>query len=118
MFLQRMIAQLYSRRHWLATVAVVLFAGGLCYRVIFSANGMRAYRQKLSEYKQLQRQIQQSQAENEKLQQRIKQLKSDPQTIEKEAREQFRYARPGELIYVLPAPQIPNPPSTDTAQKH
>ncbi|MGA2989420.1 MAG: septum formation initiator family protein [Candidatus Korobacteraceae bacterium] len=112
-----MIAHLYSRRQWLATAAVVLFAGGLCYRVVFGANGMMAYRQKLSEYKQLQRQIQQSQAENEKLQQRIRQLKSDPQAIEKEAREQFRYARPGELIYVLPAPTVPNPPSAATAQK-
>ncbi len=118
MFLQRMIAPLYSRRRWLATAAIALFAAGLCYHVIFSANGMMAYRQKVKEYKQLQQAVQQSQAENERLQEHIKQLKSDPQAIEKEAREQFRYARPGELIYVLPPPKPPSPPSTATAQKH
>ena len=117
MFLQRVIAYLYSRRQWLATAAVALFAGGLCYKVVFGANGMMAYRQKLQEYRQLQRQVQQSQDENEKLQQRIKQLKSDPQAIEKEAREQFRYARPGETIYVFPAPKPQPSTSTSTAQK-
>ena len=118
MLFERVIAGLYSRRQWLATVAVAVFACALSYHVVFGANGMMAYRQKVAEFHQLQKEIQQSQAENEKLQQRIKQLKSDPQAIEREAREHFRYARPGELIYVLPAPKPPEPPATNTARKH
>ncbi len=118
MFFERVMTVLYFCRHWLAMAAVVAFACALSYHVIFGANGMMAYRQKVSEFHHLQKEIQQSQAENERLQQRIKQLKSDPQAIEREAREQFRYARPGELIYVLPAPKPPEPPATNTAQKH
>ena len=118
MFFERMITGLYSHRQWLATGVFAALTAGFCYHVVFGANGMLAYRQKVAEYHQLQQQIQQAQVENEKLQERIKQLKSDPQAIEREAREKFRYARPGELIYLLPAPEPPNPPSKAMAQKH
>ena len=40
------------------------------------------------------------------------------EAIEKEAREQLKYAKPGEMIYVLPAPKVESIPSTATAQKH
>ena len=40
--------------------------------------------------------------ENQRLDAEIKALKSDPKAIEKEAREQLRYAKPGEVIYLLP----------------
>ncbi len=40
--------------------------------------------------------------ENRRLDAEIKALKSDPKAIEKEAREQLRYAKPGEVIYLLP----------------
>jgi cell division protein FtsB len=114
----RVAARLYSWRQWLATAGVLVFAAWFFYGVVFGTNGTIAYRQKVNEYKQLQKDVQQSQAENERLQQRIKGLKTDPQAIEKEAREQFRYARPGELIYVLPAPKAPaEPPAMATAQK-
>lgn len=116
LFLHRLCGQLYARRHWLATVSVVVFAAWLFYHVMFGANGMIAYRQKVQEYKRLQQEVQQEQAENERMQQRINALQTDPQTIEKEAREQLKYAKPGEVIYVLPAPK-PTAPATATAQK-
>ena len=116
-FLRVLTAHLYSRRQLLATAAVAVFAAWLSYHVIFGANGMMAYRQKMSEYKQLQKDVGQMQGENERLQQHIKALKTDPQAIEKEAREQFKYARPGEMIYVIPAPKPPATPETSTAQK-
>jgi cell division protein FtsB len=34
---------------------------------------------------------------------RIERLKSDPDAIEHEAREKLHYAKPGEVIYTLPA---------------
>lgn len=110
------VGRLYSWRQWLATAAVAVFASWLVYSIVFGHNGTMVYRQKVSEYHQLETEVQQARAENDRLQQRIKSLKTDPQTIEKEAREQFRYARPGELIYMLPTPKAPPAPPA-TAQK-
>ena len=117
-FLQASARLLTSRRQWLATGCVALFAGWLFYHVVFGANGMVAYRQKEDEYKHLQVEVKQAQSENERLRQRVNSLKTDPEAIEKEAREQLKYAKPGELIYVLPAPKVESIPSTATAQKH
>jgi cell division protein FtsB len=44
------------------------------------------------------------------MEQEIKALKSDPQTIEKEARERLRYARPGEVVYTVSPPPLAPPP--------
>jgi len=73
------------------------------YHVIFGVNGVIAYQHKRQESKELQRQIESLQQQNERVQEQIKALKYDPQAIEKEAREHLRYARPGEMIYTLPA---------------
>ena len=116
--LYSVVGRLYLRRHWLATSGVAVLSVWLCYHVVFGANGMIAYRQKVNDYKQIQQELQQEQSENEKLQQRIKALKTDPQAIEKEAREQFKYAKPGEVIYLLPAPKPSSPPPAAMAQKH
>jgi len=40
------------------------------------------------------------------MEQEIKALKNDPKTIEKEARERLRYARPGEVVYTFSLPQL------------
>jgi cell division protein FtsB len=55
------------------------------------------------------------QQENEAYTQEIKALQSDPKAIEKEAREQLHYTRPGEVVYVEPAP-TPKP-ATHSAKK-
>ena len=117
-FLQASARFLTSRRQWLATGCAAVFAVWLFYHVMFAANGMMAYRQKVHEYERLQQEVKQAQAENERLRQRVTSLKTDPQAIEKEAREQLKYAKPGELIYVLPAPKVQSTPATATAQKH
>ncbi len=43
------------------------------------------------------------QQENDRYTQQIQGLKSDQKAIEKEAREQLGYAKPGEYVYVPPA---------------
>lgn len=110
---------LWLWRTWrrLATAAVVLLTLWLSLRVMFGANGMVIYRQKRAEYNQLRIENERLQRENELYTQRIKALSSDPQTIEKEAREQLHYTRPGEFVYVAPAPVDPQKPSTHAAQK-
>jgi cell division protein FtsB len=98
----RISALLYGMRRRLATAGVALIALWLAFHVVFGANGMLVYTHKRAEYKTLDRDIKSLQDENARLEQHIKALKSDPKTIEKEAREQLRYARPGEVVYALP----------------
>ena len=85
--------------------------------VIFGANGMVVYQQKRSEYGSLQVELKQLQQENDRYMHEIQALKSDPQAIEKEAREQLRYARPGEVVYVVPAESRRDLPPTNSARK-
>ena|SRR5437868_7676999 len=107
---------MYVRRRQVATGGVSLLALWLALHVIFGANGMMVYQQKRQEYTNLQGDIKVLSEENERYAQEINALKSDPSAIEKEAREQLHYARPGEIIYVVPEPRR-EPPPTNAAKK-
>jgi cell division protein FtsB len=101
--------RLRAARRRLATLGVGLLLAVVGYYVVFGAhNGLFIYRQKRIESRSLDQQIQTLRNQNLALEQRIKALKSDPQAIEKEARENLHYARPGEVIYALP-PARPQP---------
>jgi cell division protein FtsB len=108
---------LYGARRRLATAAVGIFTVWLFFHVMFGANGMMIYRQKRTEYQSLQKEIDGLQNENDRYADQIKSLKTDPKTIEKEAREQLHYTRPGEVVYVAPAPVQPRPADTKAAKK-
>jgi len=109
---------LYAIRRRLATGAIVIFSTWFFVHVMFGANGMVVYRQKKAEYQNLQKEIGGLQQENQRFTQQINGLENDPKAIEKEAREQLHYVRPGEVIYVSPPP-LPPRSSTDSrsAQK-
>jgi len=107
----------YRSRRKLATGAVALLAVQLAWHVVFGANGALVFHQKRVEYHKLQQETQQLQQENQRLQEHIQSLKSDPKAIEKEAREQLRYAKPGEVVYTVPAPPPPPAPANTTAKK-
>ena len=94
-----------------------MLTGWLFLHVMFGANGMVVYRQKRAEYQSLRREIDLLQKESEHYTEQINALQTDPKTIEKEAREQLHYARPGEVVYVAPAPPPIQIPSTNAAQK-
>jgi cell division protein FtsB len=102
-------ARVYGLRRRIATIIVAALAALLFVHVMFGANGMVVYKQKRAEFESLQKRIAQEQKENEVYTQQIRGLKTDEKAIEKEAREQLRYARPGEYVYVPPAPPNPNP---------
>ena len=93
----------------LGTLAAVALIVALMLHAMFGANGMVAYRQKQAEMQSLKGDVERLQKENQQSVVRIKALKSDPKAIEKEAREQFGYTRPGEVVYVTPAP-LSKPP--------
>jgi cell division protein FtsB len=108
--------KLFQWRRKAATLALCLVAVWVAYHAIFGANGTMVYSHKLSEHRALDKEIIQLKQENERLAHHVDALKSNPKAIEKEAREQLRYARPGEVIYTLP--QSASAPSTVTAEKH
>ena len=108
---------LYASRRRLATVGVAVITVWLFLHVMFGANGMVVYRQKRADYQNLRGEIDQLQKENNHYTGQIQALETDPKTIEKEAREQLHYTRPGEVVYVAPAPPPLQIPSTNAAQK-
>lgn len=99
---------LYSARRRLATGGVIVLTGWMFLHVMFGANGMVVYKTKRAEYQKLQTQIETLHQENDQYAQKIKALQTDPKTIEKEAREQLHYAKPGEVVYVDPEPPKPD----------
>ncbi len=109
--------RIYGLRRRIATITVTVLAVLLFIHVLFGANGMVVYKQKRAEYEALQKQIAQVQQENERYTQQIQGLKSDAKSIEKEAREQLGYAKPGEYVYVPPTPAKPAPSANHSAKK-
>ena len=86
-----------------ATVAAALLALGVGYHVMFGANGLTVYEQKRHDKYRLAQEMQALQRENDLLKGHVERLQNDPDAIEHQAREELHYARPGEVIYVLPA---------------
>jgi cell division protein FtsB len=109
--------RLYGLRTRIATITVALLAGLLFVHVLFGANGMIVYKKKRVEYETLQKRIMLEQKENELYRQQIQGLKTDEKAVEKEAREQLHYARPGEYVYVPSAAANPGLPVNNSAKK-
>ncbi len=115
--LRPVLAWLYAARRRMATLGVAVATVWLFLHVMFGANGMVVYRQKRAEFQNLSSEIDGLQKENDRYTGQIKALETDPGTIEKEAREQLHYARPGEMVYVSPAPAPVQIPIINAAQK-
>ena len=109
--------RIYALRRRIATIAVAVLAASLFVHVMFGANGMVVYKQKRAEHQELRKQIVQVQLENDRYTQQIQGLKTDQTAIEKEAREQLGYAKPGEYVYVPPTLAKPAPPANHSAKK-
>ncbi len=94
----------------IGTAAAMLLALGLLLHAMFGTNGIVVYQQKRAERLTLQSEVERLQKENDQYVDRIKALKTDHRAIEREAREQLHYTRPGEYVYVAPDPP-PKPPT-------
>lgn len=97
------VSRMVAGRRKTATLTAAALALGVAYHVVFGANGLFVYRNKRQESKQLQQQMLELTHENQTLRSHVERLQSDPGAIEHQAREQLHYARPGEVIYTLPA---------------
>ena len=107
----------FAARRRLATGAVCLLTAWMFFHIIFGANGMVMYRQKHAEYQVLEKDLDRLQKENQQYTEDIKALKTDPSTIEREAREQLHYARPGEVVYVSPTVPEKAKPDIKSAER-
>lgn len=85
------------------TVVAVILALAFGWGVIHGKHGLSVWHQQRTEDKQLRQEIQDLEQENARLRNHVERLKSDPNAIEHEAREKLHYAKPGEVIYTLPA---------------
>ena len=101
--------RLYALRRRIATAMMGIAACLLLVHVVFGANGMVVYRQKRAEAQELREKTEKFRLQNELLERQNADLrdKNSP-AVEREAREHLHYARPGEFVYVPPAP-VPNP---------
>ncbi len=123
-FLERLVGRfqsgvegIYNLRRKIATAGVLAIAALVAYHAVFGANGMVVYQNKKVELKSVNTELDKLQKENQQLTGQINALKSNPKAIEKEAREQLRYARPGEVIYLLPGQKRADaPPANATAE--
>ena len=90
---------IYRMRRVLATLCLAALAALIGYKVVFGANGMKVWQSKRAEVDSLQKEIQHKQQEHDHLQHYVEQLqRGDPSVIEKEAREQLGYVKPGEVV--------------------
>lgn len=109
---ERAIAWVYSLWRPAGTVIAVAFILLFGWGVVNGKHGLSAWQQQRTKDRELRKEILDLQQENARLREHVDHLKSDPNAIEHEAREQLHYAKPGEVIYTLPAqPQTSNQPA-------
>ena len=102
------------RRRWLLALGCLLFLF-FCLHQILGDNGYLTLRARRREVRQLESEVRRLAEENQRLDREVNRLRNDPAAIERVAREEMKLARPGEVIYTLPAP--PSPPAAAQARK-
>jgi cell division protein FtsB len=91
-----------ARRKFLAVAAVV--AGALSLASVADAKGFRRYLALRQDLEGLQARNRTLSEQNEALRQEIQALRKDPAALERAAREELGYVKPGELVFHLEAP--------------
>jgi cell division protein FtsB len=101
-----------ATRSWpkLATGAAAALALALGFHVFFGQDGIVLYQQKRHDARDYSVQIKNLQIENDRLKTHVDELQNDPAAIERQARQELHYTRPGEVIVTLPdVPPEKNP---------
>jgi cell division protein FtsB len=105
----------WAERLWrpAGTLLAVVLALLVTWHAIHGKDGLSAWQKKRAQEHQYLQEIDTLQKENSQLRDRIQHLQSDPDAIQHQAREELHYAKPGEVIYTLPA-ALPPPPSSQS----
>ena len=98
---KRITAWKERRWHPVGTVVAVGLALLLGWHVVNGKHGLSVWQQMRSQDRELQQEIRDLQQENATMRKQVDELKSNPDAIERKAREELHYARPGEVIYTL-----------------
>lgn len=93
-------------RRALLTLCFLGLVAAAGYKAVYGPNGMIVYKAKRAEYQRLQQEILDENQRHQELQERVMALQSDPKAIEKEAREQLGYVKPGERVLVQRQPRL------------
>ena|ERR1019366_6085581 len=93
----------FLRRNLRTILGLAIFA--LAVHDVFGPHGFLAMRRAQLEIKQFSAEMQKLSQENQALSDEVTSLKTDPRLIERIAREDMGLAKPGELIFKLPAAQ-------------
>jgi cell division protein FtsB len=103
----------WAERLWrpAGTLLAVVLALLVTWHAIHGQDGLSAWQKKRAQEHRYLQEIDTLQKENSQLRDRIQHLQSDPDAIQHQAREELHYAKPGEVIYTLPA-ALPPPPSS------
>ena len=107
------LPQTFWSRHARKILGVALLL--LAVQDVFGAHGFLAMWHTQQEMKKLQGEVSRLNKENSSLSNQVTSLKTDPKTIERIAREEMGLARPGEMIFKMPAPAAP---SGDSQKPH
>lgn len=107
---------LHRMRLVFATLCVAGLAVAAGYKVMYGPNGMLVYKAKRAEFQKLQQEIENENSRHQKLQERVKALQTNPKAIEREAREQLGYVRPGEMVLVQRPPRVDSRDAAALAQ--
>jgi cell division protein FtsB len=104
----------WSLQVWRPAGSVVALALALLlgWHVFNGKHGLSVWYQKRAEDRQLQREIKDLEQENARLREQVERLKSDPNAIEIAARLGLHYAKPNEVIVVLPEKPKTQPAGT------
>ncbi len=94
----------WARRAWrpAGTLIAIVLALLLTWHVISGKDGLSFWQRKRAQDRELRQEIKDLQQQNAQMRRQIEQLKTDPDAIESEARRKLHYAKPGEVIYMLP----------------
>jgi len=114
---QPAVHRAFNLRRKIGTILAAVLAVWIFFHVVLGSNGALVYGNKRTEYKTLAKDVDALQEQNDQLRKKIEALKSDPAAIEREAREQLHYAKPGEIVYVAPAPPPPVMPKNNSAKR-
>ena len=83
---------------WFATIATALF---LFVWIVGPGNTVIHWAKAASEIRRQEKMMEYYQEQNAQMENRLQLLKNDKDTLEKFAREQFRFAAPGEDVYIV-----------------
>jgi len=98
---------LYRMRRVLVTLCLALLTVFVGHKVVFGANGMKAWQAKRAEAARLQQEIERMKEDHDQLQRRVDGLqRGDRSLIEKEAREQLGFVKAGEVVLFQARPQF------------